>query len=357
MTFERFMALALYEPELGYYATQLDTPTRSLGDFQTSPQLHPAFGDLIAAELLQIWNALGRPDPLVVAEPGAGDGTLARQILAGLAERCPDLTVNYHAADVRLGRSVSMDSPRATFRAWANLAELVGTEVKAHCVVSNEFFDALPVHRVVWAGGSLGEVFVGWSDRGFVEQIDSASSAAVEAWVAAGRPDPPDEWRGEVCSVLGPVVRSIARLVNRGVVLSIDYGYGDDPADESTPGDSVVGYHRHQWTEEIYRRIGEQDLTSHTDFRALLRLGQRKGLVPAGSLSQRDFLLDRGLATAAEKWANRERTPGKRWQSRFAAAELVNAAGLGKLRVVAQQKGVGSYHLGLTPDRQAITGG
>lgn len=357
ITFERFMTLALYEPDLGYYAAQSKSPARSLGDFQTSPQLQPAFGDLLAAELLRIWNVLGQPDPFVIVEPGAGDGTLARQILAGLAERRPDLAVDYHAADVRLAGSVAPNLLDVTFRSWSNLADLVASGVKAHSVVSNEFFDAVPLHRVTWVGGSLGEVWVGWSDQGFSESIGPASPAAADAWAATGRSEPPEGWRGEVRSALETVVRSIADIIDRGVVLTIDYGYGDELNDEATPGDSVVAYHRHQWTDDIYRRIGEQDLTGHVDFRALLRLGRRFLLEPSGSLSQRDFLLDRGLAAAAEKIANRQPTPGTRWQSRFAAAELVKPEGLGKFRVVAQRKSFEGYSLAITGARVTITGG
>ncbi|HEX5414291.1 MAG TPA: SAM-dependent methyltransferase, partial [Chloroflexota bacterium] len=104
ITFARFMELALYAPGLGYYASLHPNPvgeSGALADFQTSPQVHPIFGDLLAAELLRIWRALGCPDPFVIAEPGAGVGELARQILAGLAEREPGLVVVYHAVDAR----------------------------------------------------------------------------------------------------------------------------------------------------------------------------------------------------------------------------------------------------------------
>jgi SAM-dependent MidA family methyltransferase len=176
--------------------------------------------------------------------------------------------------------------------------------VKAHCVVSNEFFDALPVHRIYRVAGSFREIYVAWQERGFAEQLGPASGAALEALAVAGRPDPADGWRGEACAVLNPVVQAIARLVERGVVLTIDYGYGDDERDLGTPGDSLVAYHRHQWTEDIFRRVGKQDLTSHVDFRAVLRLGRRSGLEPAGAVSQREFLLGRGLASDAEDWLN-----------------------------------------------------
>ena len=105
ITFERFMDLALYEPGLGYYASLAGAPATTSGpltDFQTSPQVHPLFGRLLARELLEIWRALGQPDPFVIAELGAGFGELAVHVLGGLAERVPALRVEYHAVDVRI---------------------------------------------------------------------------------------------------------------------------------------------------------------------------------------------------------------------------------------------------------------
>ncbi|HLZ09021.1 MAG TPA: SAM-dependent methyltransferase, partial [Chloroflexota bacterium] len=328
ITFERFMTMALYETGLGYYAAQGDGARLSIVDFQTSPQVHPAFGDLIAAELLRIWNHLGRPNPLIVAEPGAGDGTLARHIITGISERCPDLAVRYHAADVRLGASIQSGVAGSDVSTWKSLELLANSNERAHCVISNEFLDALPVHRVHQVAGTVREVYVEWRDRGFSEQLGAASDAALEAWDVAEWPDPAEGWSGEVCSAVNPVVRAIAGLVERGVVLTIDYGYGDNLHGQVRPGESLVAYHRQQWTADLYRRIGEQDLTSHVDFRLFLRLGRRYGLEPAGSVSQRDFLLGSGLARFAEKWAHREPSPGKQWQARFAMTNLVRADGL-----------------------------
>src|SRR6185437_10124211 len=83
MTFDRFMEMALYEPDLGYYASLSPGATGesgALADFQTSPQVHPAFGNLVARYVLKVWRALERPAPFVVVELGAGGGELAGQV-------------------------------------------------------------------------------------------------------------------------------------------------------------------------------------------------------------------------------------------------------------------------------------
>src|SRR5262249_45053858 len=110
LTLPQFMEAALYEPGLGYYTTPCTRTAEShtLADFQTSPQVHPAFGWLVARELAAIWETLDHPSPFVVAELGAGAGELASQIREGLAEAAPDCRLQYHAVDRRAGARLEL---------------------------------------------------------------------------------------------------------------------------------------------------------------------------------------------------------------------------------------------------------
>lgn len=365
MTFDRFMELALYEPGLGYYATLPgDAAGRpsALADFQTSPQVHPGFGYLVARQLHQFWEALGRPEPFVVVELGAGAGELAAQIMEGLAELVEAPRIEYHAVDSRGGaRPTAQAAPSAesagqaaarslasaavTLLAdpmltwWPSLADLRRAGVRAHCVLSNEFFDALPVHRVAWIGGVLRELYVDWSGRGFVERVGDPSDEALSQWIEERGAARPEGWRGEVCLRLEPVLAAVSGLIDRGSVLTLDYGSttADGDAAERADG-TLLAYHRHQWSDDIFRRVGQQDLTSHVDFGAMVRLGRRVGLEPVFLTTQRDFLLRLGLADETERWISREATAGRRWQARWALAELIRSAGLGRLKVLVQQR-------------------
>jgi len=355
MTFAKLMEAALYEPGLGYYASPATTeegkPTW-LADFQTSPQVHPAFGWLVARELARVWDALGRPDPFVVVELGAGAGELAEQIQASWAKEASGGALEYHCVERRIetlsasnGRIQGREWPgpvRSHRSWWSDLAAIARAGIRAHCVLSNEFFDALPVHRVAWLGGALREVFVDWTGDGFVERFGEPSSPALVARLREMGLVFPEGWRGEICLRLDPVVAAVAALIDRGVVLTIDYGV--DPANPERR-DTLVAYHRHHWSDDVFHRVGEQDLTSHVDFDALLRIGRVHGLEPAGSTTQREFLLGHGLAEEAERWVEVETSPARQWQARFAQAELVRPDGLGRLRVVAQQKRVPGYNL------------
>src|SRR6185437_8626056 len=175
-----------------------------------------------------------------------GGGELAGQVLGGLTEEGGPSRVEYHAVDARLTRHPSPspmergDGDRGAealattagiarhnmgLRWWSSLDALREAGIKAHCVVSNEFFDALPVHRVAWLDGRLKEIYVDWGERGFVERVGDPSDDALARWIVDGGIVPPEGWRGEICLRLMAIVEVLSEIVGRGVMLSIDYGY------------------------------------------------------------------------------------------------------------------------------------
>src|SRR5579883_691467 len=78
ITFAEYMRQCLYHPEFGYYSK---AETRRFADFYTSVDVHPIFGRLLARQLVEMWNLLGRPCEFLVVEAGAGVGRLAAHIL------------------------------------------------------------------------------------------------------------------------------------------------------------------------------------------------------------------------------------------------------------------------------------
>ena len=166
MTFARFMDLALYHPELGYYATGQRGPGRR-GDFMTAPESHPIFGWAVARQLVEAWERLGSPRPFTVRELGAGTGALAVGIVEGLENAGSALR---HALRYRIGERSTSRARQVSER----LAALGATDVLepddgapiTGAVIANEVLDALPVHRVEGRpGGGLDELFVD-VDRG-----------------------------------------------------------------------------------------------------------------------------------------------------------------------------------------------
>ncbi|MHB8574783.1 MAG: SAM-dependent methyltransferase, partial [Dehalococcoidia bacterium] len=144
ISFRRFMELALYDPDEGYYNTRPAIGAR--GDYLTSPELHPLFGALVARQLAEFWRLLGEPPSCRLIEAGAGTGSLARAVLAGasseLRERLEYIIVEPSAA--RAAQQQATLGALAQRCRWA--IELgAGAAVDAACILSNELLDSFPV--------------------------------------------------------------------------------------------------------------------------------------------------------------------------------------------------------------------
>ena len=196
------MELALYGPG-GYYERPPVGPT---GDFVTSPHVHPVFGALLGGAVRELYEALGGPVPLHIAEVGAGDGTLAAQMLGAL----DDLDVDYEAIEVSPGARSAL----TTITGVRSAAELNGAP---HVVVANELLDNLPFRRV---RGDR-EIRIGLEGERFVE---------VETpW--DGEPVLED---GEMLVPVGAFafIDRLAQTLERGYALLIDYGAVGSPGGE-----------------------------------------------------------------------------------------------------------------------------
>ena len=150
VTFAEFMATALYGPG-GYY-----TRPAAGADYYTSPRIHPAFGTLLAVQLFHLWTLLERPNPFTVVEPGGGDGLLCRDIITA-ARHLPDGfgdAIRYTVIDLSSTARHEGPFPNAS-RVVADILSLDQSSLPspAHCLLSNELLDSLPVHRVRMESG------------------------------------------------------------------------------------------------------------------------------------------------------------------------------------------------------------
>ena len=299
ITFAEYMARALYGRG-GYY-----TRSSAGADYYTSPQVHPAFGALLAVQLFRFWRLLDRPDPFFVIEPGAGDGLLGRDV-CNAASHFPEGfrgSLRYVALDRRAGgweagaptlARINGDARRLPFR-----------NVKG-CVISNELLDALPVHRVRMENGVLRELYVGIES----DVADGYEGQLVEI---AGEPSTPDLERrlsdvgvdlsdgqtAEICLLLDDWAESMAVALDTGFVLTVDYGREAhdlyDPIQR--PHGTLVTYRSHRQTDTPLVDPGRQDITAQVDFTSVRRAGERAGLTTLGDMPQGRFLSRLGLQT------------------------------------------------------------
>ncbi len=282
ITFARFMDLALYDPDGGYYRAEAARPGRD-GDFLTAPEAHPIFGAALARAVADAWDRLGRPEPFVLREYGAGTGTLALAILDGLTPSARTSRPACATTRSRSSRAGSPPSPPASrppatatrsSRATAAGAPAIGF------VLANEVLDALPVHRVVVRDGALREVLVGSRDGAFVDVEAEPTTPDLAARLADESIELAEGQRAEICLALGPWLADAAAGLERGVLLLIDYGY---PAAElydpiRRRDGTLRAYLRHRVHDDPYIHVGRQDLTAHVDVTAVERAAAAAGL-------------------------------------------------------------------------------
>ncbi len=343
ITFRDFMEMALYHPLHGYYAHRL--PFGPQGDYVTSPEAGPLFGALVGRQLAEMWEVMGRPRPFQVVEMGPGRGTLARDVLLWAQRARPDLS---EALDYCLmERSASLRAAQEQALACAglrvrHLSCLAPASVEG-CILSNELVDSFPVHRVLFRDGRLWEVYVTCEGEALREEHGPPSTPALESYFRRLGLWPGEGCYAEVNLEALDWMRTVGRALRRGFVLTFDYGY--EAAELYAPWrreGTLLCFHRHRPSGDPFVRLGWQDMTSHVDFTSLVEAGREAGLERLGMTSQAEFLQRLGLEDALRvEGLDMEEALARRRM----ASELLDPAGLGRIRVLVQEKGIGPCRL------------
>ena len=326
MTFAEFMELALYWPDGGYYPRLgAVTPPQ---DYYTAPMAHPAFGALIALQLEEMWRLIGEPSQFTVVEQGAGTGRLA----ADIRDFSQHLDPSFHTSLQYL--AVDRAGDLAPFSMEdADASSVVG------CILSNELLDAFPVHRVTVRNGELLEIYLTRQEDRLVELLDDVSTDDIRARLESEDIYLAEGQVAEVCLELEPWARQAAMMLQRGFVLTIDYGYPSaDLYDVRRSQGTLRCYYRHTLTGDPYEHIGEQDITAHVDFTAVASLGQQYGLEPYPLLSQASFLNNLGLPIFMERLHSEDLGQRERDANRMAMLEMARPGGMGDFKVLVQRK-------------------
>ncbi|HUI55790.1 MAG TPA: SAM-dependent methyltransferase [Bryobacteraceae bacterium] len=243
--FRRFMEVALYHPEHGYYRRPRD-PFGMEGDFFTAEQVQPVFGILVAARIRQLRSPLGEPQDFTVVELGAG----RREMAATLSEW------RYIPVDIDSGRLPDH------FRG---------------VVFANEFFDALPVDVAIYQDGAFHRQCVAFKDGRFTWRTCGEVDAATLEYLRRFFPPPAEGHWYETNLAATAWMDRICRSLDSGYVLTIDYGYTRSEV-VRFPAGTLMGYRRHSAREDVLADPGERDITAHVNFTALEEHGSSCGL-------------------------------------------------------------------------------
>lgn len=348
ITFARFMELALYHPEHGYYL-KVDRKAGRDGDFLTAPEASAYFGLTIARQIAECWERLDRPNPFEIREYGAGVGALAYDIMAGLSEESPDafaalryrlVEPNPHRVsqalaameEVGLGQIVDAE----TLGAMTEPEPIIGV------IIANEVADALPVHRLIVNSGELLERYVTSIDSAFTEEIGPLSDPVrhIPAYFERHGITLVEGASYDVSPASAEWFASACRGLKRGYTIVVDYGYSVTTLfQQHRLQGTVRGYFGHTVTDDPFIRIGEQDLTGHVDFTALQEAGEREGMTLAGFTTQAAMLASLGLG---ERLLALQRDPTASI-SDYASAQavvmrLIDPGGLGRFGVLLMAK-------------------
>ncbi|MGB2694705.1 MAG: SAM-dependent methyltransferase [Dehalococcoidia bacterium] len=353
ITFHDFMETALYDPQHGYYATR--QPMGREGDYLTSPEVHPIFGALVGKQLSQCWELLDRPAHFDIVEQGAGTGRLAHDLMRWAARQSPAFAaaLRYHIVEVSASLRRAQEERLADFNVeWLD-ALPEGIE---GCVLSNELIDSFPVHRIAHQGGQLLEAYVSFRDGRFEELLGIASTDRIAEYFADIGLWPGDGCLAEVNLHAVDWMANAARALRRGFVLTFDYGY---PAEELyapwRKQGTLLCFYRHNASDDPYARVGKQDMTAHVDFTTLMRAGESNSLPAAGFTTQTRFLANLGIGAGVDAVAKDSPEALEEYYARRRAVqELIDPAGLGRIRVLAQRKDLPAAELwGFGEDERA----
>ncbi|WP_445635916.1 Class I SAM-dependent methyltransferase [Nostoc sp. DSM 114161] len=362
ITFAEFMDMALYHPEHGYYSSDAVKIGFQGGDFFTSPNLSPDFGELLAEQFLQMWEILGRPVPFSLVEMGAGQGLLALHILKYYQLQYPDFFTALEYVIVEKSPTLRQEQQQRLQDLpvrWCNLKDIPSNAI-AGCFFSNELIDAFPVHQFTLESGELREIYVTTNrDEKEINAPSPMPYAPLPSFIeVAAEPSTPqlaeyfdlvgidltsgaypDGYRSEINLAALSWLSIVADRLQRGYVLTIDYGY---PAtryyNPRRSQGTLQCYYQHRFHDNPYINVGQQDITAHVDFTALERWGDRCGLKNVGFIQQGLFLMALGLGERIAAISYQKQPLSQLLQRRQALHQLLDPTGLGGFGVLIQSK-------------------
>ena len=358
LTVAAFMDVALYDPDLGYYARTAQRSGRA-GDFFTSVDVGPIFGELLETQIGEMAAILraqrpepGAPSPFDLVEAGAGNGRLSADILRAASRRDRQFyeRIRLHLIEASTSAREAQRTTLAGGPGGLNVSDRLRSSSQSlppsfeGVLIANELLDALPVHQVVMRASGLREVYVDTCDDRLITRDGPLSTPALAGYLDRLGVVLEPGWRVEINLRALDWIRDVAGRLERGFVILVDYGHEARELYSPSHGSgTLTTFSRHTMagpetspdTPSWLARPGEQDITCHVDFTSIRAAAEAGGLTTLGFLDQTYFLLALANLSNPSDLSN--------LKNRLALKTLLMPGGLGSThKVMIFGKGVGT---------------
>jgi len=351
LTFAQFMEMALYDPDYGYYMTGGDRCSGENsaspigmdgGDYYTAPCLSPFLAKCLARQLQEIDELLEQPTEFTLLEMGPGEGRFMKDVLdevtrldPGLCARLSIILVESSPYLRRLQERMLEANSKTAKIMWASNLGVLDDDSLVGMVLSNELVDAFPVHRVRMTSEGLKEIYVNHVGGQFVEQLEAPSTDELSNSLKAFDVDLPVGFTTEINLNAVDWMQQVARVLRRGVVVTIDYGHtSQDYVSPVRKDGTLLCYYRHTVATNPYERIGEQDMTAHVNFSSLALVGEQAGLSLTGFTNLMHFFMSLGIDEMVAEYDQES-------DEVQAVVQLLRSEGMGTtFKVLIQHKGL-----------------
>lgn len=306
ISFKDFMEIVLYHPEKGYY-NRKNEKIGTQGDFYTSSNVGDAFGRTLGNWFLHVFSTY--EIPLYIVELGAGTGRIAHSILQTLKETDEDLFAKLSYVIVE-SSPYHQDLQKKLLKNFDNITyytSIDDLDKIEGIIFSNELFDAFPVHIIENQNGQLYEVMVSQRESGLVECLHPLQDERIYECVNEHELDIQVGQRMEIPIPMIDYFKCLTRKIKSGLLLTIDYGYTKDEWKQATHKQgSIRGYYKHTLVEDVFKYLGEMDLTTHIHWGILQKLGMDHQLETKAFLQQHEFLVSAGILKLLHQTDNRD---------------------------------------------------
>jgi len=303
ITFAEFMQMALYHPKYGYYNSDREQVGR-FGDFYTSPTVHRIFGELIAKQIEEMWRIMGK-ETFTIVEMGANSGWLCYDIIQWVKTECAEFygSLRYIIVETNpyarkkqklLLNSVGSADEKVSWHTYSE--DGFSFDRIQGCFLSNEFVDALPVHRIKVKNKILKELYVSYNNGKFIEREDEISTHELTKYLEPLQVYLKEGQEYEVNLDAACWLQQVSHTLSKGFVITIDYGDTTDGIyRENGSNGTLRCFYKHMVNQKYYERPGEQDITAHVDFTNLMNAGKSAGLEVTGFTKQSHYLIALGI--------------------------------------------------------------